>query len=624
MTCCKPISIFTAVIPVVIAAVYWTACSQTGAASLPDRFRSLPVAGSDPQLPQEYIDTTYTPSACTFYPERAADLQAALDRAELGNTICLSKGAVYRGNFVLRKKPAGASWITIRTAAESELPPPGTRATPAHRAAMPSIVAMGADPAFRTEPGAHHYRFVGLEIMSDPDYTGTNYNLVYVHAASVASFDDLPSYFIFDRVYVHGHPNRTVRRGIALNSTYAAVVDSSVSEIHEVGADSQAVASWGGPGPFKIVNNYLEAAGENVMFGGARPQLEGLIHSDIEVRGNHFYKPWSWRRRAGPAPPADPCSFDERTGKPGERYREIDANRETVAWYQCENGSWVRSAEPFPDPWTVKNLFELKNAQRVIVEGNIFENNWAHAQSGFAILFQGFPNDSGRWATVTDVTFRHNLLTHIAHGVNLCGGCIYAPLQIKDPDAPNYIEPAVPRLERVRFHDNLFHDVRGRVFGWNEYGRLFQVLNNSKNVVIEHNTGFHDGTPLFLDGRPVHALVFRHNILNLGSGILGTGTINSKTFERFAPDATLQQNLFLNPPRGFSAQMLPSDNYFANMEDAGFEDYARGLFSLLPGTRYAHLAPEGRDLGADILSVREKTAAVLTGAPIPPTRRRTR
>ena len=36
--------------------------------------------------------------------------------------------------------------------------------------------------------------------------------------------------------------------------------------------------------------------------------------------------------------------------------------------------------------WTVKNLFELKNAQRVLVDGNVLERNWPQAQNGYSIL----------------------------------------------------------------------------------------------------------------------------------------------------------------------------------------------------------------------------------------------
>ena len=35
--------------------------------------------------------------------------------------------------------------------------------------------------------------------------------------------------------------------------------------------------------------------------------------------------------------------------------------------------------------WDVKNLFELKNAQDVLIEGNVFAYNWLAAQTGYAI-----------------------------------------------------------------------------------------------------------------------------------------------------------------------------------------------------------------------------------------------
>ena len=36
--------------------------------------------------------------------------------------------------------------------------------------------------------------------------------------------------------------------------------------------------------------------------------------------------------------------------------------------------------------WTVKNLFELKNAQQVTIDGNVIENVWAAGQYGYAIV----------------------------------------------------------------------------------------------------------------------------------------------------------------------------------------------------------------------------------------------
>ena len=86
-----------------------------------------------------------------------------------------------------------------------------------------------------------------------------------------------------------------VSRGIALNSASTDVINSYVSDCHGLGFDTQAIAGWNGPGPFRIVNNYLEAAGENVMFGGADPKIPDLVPADIEFRNNHCSKPLSWK-----------------------------------------------------------------------------------------------------------------------------------------------------------------------------------------------------------------------------------------------------------------------------------------------------------------------------------------
>ena len=50
----------------------------------------------------------------------------------------------------------------------------------------------------------------------------------------------------------------------------------------------------------KIINNYFEGTGENILFGGADPRIDGLVPSDIEIRRNHFTKPTSWKSRSWP------------------------------------------------------------------------------------------------------------------------------------------------------------------------------------------------------------------------------------------------------------------------------------------------------------------------------------
>src|SRR5262249_55163695 len=100
---------------------------------------------------------------------------------------------------------------------------------------------------------------------------------------------------VFDRCYIHGASLADVSRAIALNSANTEISNCNISEIHGIGFDTQAICGWNGPGPFRIINNYLEAAGENVLFGGADPTIQGLVPSDIEFRKNDCAKPLNWK-----------------------------------------------------------------------------------------------------------------------------------------------------------------------------------------------------------------------------------------------------------------------------------------------------------------------------------------
>ena len=115
------------------------------------------------------------------------------------------------------------------------------------------------------------------------------------------------------------------RRGIAVNAAHVTIANSDIRDIKDVGQDSQAICGWNTPGPVTIRNNYLEAAGENIMFGGAHINIPNVVPSDILVEDNFLTKDPLWRGMS----------------------------------------------------WTVKNLFELKNARRVLVRRNIMEYNWS-------------------------------------------------------------------------------------------------------------------------------------------------------------------------------------------------------------------------------------------------------
>ena len=393
------------------------------------------------------------------------------------------------------------------------------------RAASASVVS--------AEPGAHHYRFVGIELAPT---AGTWLNAVVQLGDDEPSLDLLPHDIIFDRCYLHGDPVKGSRRGIALNSRRSAVVNSYLADFKEVGAESQAIAGWNGPGPFAIENNYLEAAGVNLMFGGADPSIQGLVPADILVSGNHFAKPVRW---------------------------------------------WKEHPDYEGTHWAVKNLFELKNARRVVVEGNLLEHNWLDAQNGFAILLT-VRNQSGGapWSVVEDVTFARNVVRHAGAGVNILG---------RDD---NYTSQ---QTRRIAIEGNLFVDIGGR---WGS-GRLFQLLDGTRDVQIRHNTAFQTGAAVIGDHAAHTGFVFENNIvLHNESGIAGTDTrTGNASIDRYFPGSVVRRNVLV----GGAPALYPPDNFFpASLDTAGFVKGSDGVYGVEPGGRYAAAGSDGRDIGADV------------------------
>ncbi len=105
----------------------------------------------------------------------------------------------------------------------------------------------------------------------------------------------VPHHITLQHVFIHGDPLLGQKRGVALNAAHVTISDSHISDCKGVGQDTQAIAGWNGPGPFTIENNYLEGAGENVMFGGADPAIPNLVSSGITFRRNYVARPMSWR-----------------------------------------------------------------------------------------------------------------------------------------------------------------------------------------------------------------------------------------------------------------------------------------------------------------------------------------
>jgi hypothetical protein len=496
---------------------------------------------SDPDirqaLPNKFVNSSgYASASRIRYVPVGGDLQAALNTALPGDVITLEPGATYVGPFILPKLANSTDWVEIRPATfGTGFPLPGQRIKPIHASLMPKLVT-SSGRVIEAALGASRYRLVGLEVKPTSGVRLTN--LIDLGSGATRAID-YPRNIILDRMYIHADPLGT-RRGVALNGINMAVIDSYISGFREGGTDSQAIAGWNGPGPFKIINNTLIAASENIIFGGADPSITNIVPSDIEICYNHFTKPLSWRNQTG---------------------------------------------------WNVKNLFELKNARRVLLAGNIFENNWADAQVGFAIVLKSSnQDDTAPWSTLEDITLSYNLIQHSGSGIDILGREAFAPSQ-----------PA----RRILIQNNVLRDISAEVWGGD--GRLFQLVSPGPitRLKFDHNTAPVAGNAFMTmgdEGLVSHTFFFSNNIIGRGDyGVKGSGASEgTDSLQTFTTNYSFRRNAVIGAP----SEIYPTDNFFpATIEDVAFIDYGSFNWNLAASSPYNNVGTDNKDLGADTVTL---------------------
>ncbi len=500
-----------------------------------------------PTLPLASVNTSWrAPTGKSIAVHAGDNLQYALNSAQRGDEIVIDAGATFTGSFVLPAKTGTSAngWITVRTSALSSLPPLGSRINAAlHASAMPKLVANTVAEVLRTQLGASGWRIVGIEMTVIPNLTWVHNGLVLLGDGSGAQkqLSQVPSDLILDRVYIHGQPNVSLKRCVALNSATTAIIDSQLLECHGRGFDSQAILGWNGPGPYLIQNNKLEGAGEVIMFGGSNPAIPNLVPSDITIRRNYMYRPMSWK-----------------------------------------------------GVWTVKNLFELKNAQRVVVEGNVLENNWVDGQVGYALVF-GSADTGYSWCVVQDVMFRYNQVHNSAGAVNLF----------------EHYGSAIS-MKRVALLNNLFTGIGASGLGTN--GRMFQLTDGLDDIWIENNTGFAPVTYMTFSAytKPMNRFTYRNNI---GGGA---------QYNLHSPEGMGQAalNKHLTSPYVFAGNLLvgssllmPTSNaYTSSITSVGFVNPIAigGTWSLSPISLFLSIGMGGTTPGLSWLNFIAQLANVRT------------
>jgi hypothetical protein len=567
--------------------------SYSDTAALPQTVQSAVSQFDGPaELPRVYVHSSLADTPApghTWHVKEGDDFQKTLDAASCGDTIGLQAGATFHGLFKIPAKPCDDShWIIIRTAAsDRDLPPEGTRITPCyagvetlpgrppfHCVSTKNVLAKlsypgnsGSGPIMLTN-GANHYRFMGLEITREAPGK-TIYNLVSQEENGDAN------HVIFDRLWLHGTPQDETTRGILLGGgTQVAVVDSFFSDFHctaGTGActDAQAIAGGMGDrpmGPYKIVNNFLEAAAESILFGGGSGTQ---VPTDIEITHNYLFKPLNWR--------------------PGDQH-----------FVGAPNGR----------PFIVKNLFERKNAQRVLFEGNVLENTWGgFSQTGFAILLT--PRNQGRTGCalcmVADVTIRYCKISHVGSGFQIANS--------RD------VSGAAARAgERYSIHDVIVVDIgKPASQGIGTLAQFSMDAPTLRAVHLDHITAFPPRSLFLIGGPPNRAMTdfsFTNSLVaageyqftatgggpqlscSSGSGGNAPADMLEDCFSSYRFDHNAIIGGWGKWPRGNGFPKHPRDAGLTNYNDGDQGDYR-----LLKESRFRSAASDGKDLGADVHAV---------------------
>jgi hypothetical protein len=574
-------------------------------------FSVTTIAGSNYDGPAE-LPRASVPSAMADTPapgsvinvSAGGNLQTALNAAQCGDVIQLQAGATFSGKFTVPAKNCDINhWIWIRTSSpDNALPAEGQRVTPCY-AGVTSLegrpqyscnnpqnvlarveIQTRGDGPFEFASGANFYRFIGLEVTRPAGTPGP---------ARLMSGKGTMDHVIVDRSWLHGAPQDETHDGVNLNgATNVAVVDSYFSDFHCIsvsGACIDAHAVAGGvsdtqDGPFLIQDNFLEASGEAILFGGGAATL---TPTDITIINNHFWKPWQWM--------------------PG-------------------NSPFVGG--PNGNPFIVKNHLELKNAVRVLVQANLMDNNWGgFSQTGYGILLTPKNQHTQSGANVcpvcqvTDVTVRYTYVSHAGGGIQMAS------------DLSGNGKDGAPALAGARFsiHDVVLDDLNKKYVGG---GTAFEIMNawpkNPLNTItINHITAFPDpGSHMIIMGNlsqnaSMYGLVFTNNLVVTGQyPVWNTEGTTSCAVEdvpiisiaKCFITNTFANNGLVTPPPSFPPSKWPTNNMFPQtINDVEFTNYNNGdggNYELLPSSPYKNKGMDGMDLGADIVGLNAALANV--------------
>ncbi len=135
-----------------------------------------------------------------------------------------------------------------------------------------------------------------------------------------------------------------------------------IEKVHWWGSESHSSSQGFDDGPYKDVNNWEEGGSAAWFSGGGPVDTQGGPGSDNEIRRNYLGRDLNYRQLTGSA-----------------------GNSPAPPW-GCGTEDGTASHNTCPFSWAIKNSMEQKLGHRTLIDGNMIENSWADAQSGFCVL----------------------------------------------------------------------------------------------------------------------------------------------------------------------------------------------------------------------------------------------
>lgn len=564
---------------IVVLACAGTLQAQQQPAELPGGSASRICSAAPTSLPPLTV-TLPTLPRCTVpsYPAvtgrsialgAGGDFQAALNSASCGDEIVLAAGATFIGNYTAPVKSCTGG-ILVRSSQIGQLPP-WTRVQQSAASLMPTIATPNSNSVLMFAPAASGWYFAGINFTVQPGVQGL-WNLILL-SAGATQVSQLPHDITFDRVLVHGN-DQYCTRGFMADAVRFALMNSQVWDFRHISQDTQALDAINTPGPLLIYNNFLESTGENVMLGGGGVIMPGVTPSDVTITRNYFKKQLQWKGQ--PAP----CGG---SGQP-----------------QC---------------YDVKDHFEIKNGQRVLVDSNVFDTAFQGAQPEFWIVncFVTGPY------VCQDVTYSNNLLMHGAQFLVIAGNG----------------SPVTGA--RIMARNNVAVDINQVLYG--SVAGVMQ-MGDTSHVVIDHNTIVANtfkpcggGSPSTCTGGAIFfgdALPATNTDLTVTDNIMG-GPLAANASNALAtydalmavPGNNVSHDAWVGDitpvggsggypagadfwpfaAAGCTMSYAPASCYTADWSLVGFVNFAGNDYRLSAASPLHNAASDGTDVGAQILAV---------------------